>query len=67
MVVFKTDLSSKVLIFGVELYKNICFMLDPGEEELKLLYFLKYLDESIRLLDDQINDKEMQKSDKKSG
>lgn len=42
-------------------------MLDPEEEELKLLYFLKYLDESIRLLDDQINDKEMQKSDKKSG
>jgi len=42
-------------------------MLDPGEEELKLLYFLKYLDESVRLLDDQINDKEMQKSDKKSG
>lgn len=42
-------------------------MLDPEEEELKLLYFLKYLDESIRLLDDQINNKEMQKSDKKSG
>ena len=41
--------------------------IDPEEEELKLLHFLKYLDECMRLLAEIINEKRMQKSEKKSG